>query len=219
MNAAVRSFFFAVAAAVALAISRLLEGAELQRGLLGVIAAVVGVASATVVEFLLLRFPLRFRLLRRLVDRRAAFEGTWLINVSGQPERPLALATIEYNASADDYNYHGVAFDESYQVQAAWHSIRMVIDLEQNQIAHIGEGTTVGPTSETVRNFGLLNFERDRDGRYTRGYAFFVDFGAEPIKRFYTLERVPGRPRVATHDDVRQLLKDKIKPTPGSGVV
>jgi hypothetical protein len=123
---------------------------------------------------------------------------------------------IEYNTTADDYNYHGVAFDDSLKVQASWQSLRVVIDLEQNQVAHIGEGTIVGPASETVRNFGLLSFERDQRGVYARGYAFFVDFGSTPIKHFYTLERVTGPPDLSTHDDVRQFLASRLSrnPTP-----
>ncbi|MEU8633232.1 hypothetical protein AB0C38_13750 [Amycolatopsis sp. NPDC048633] len=206
MSIAVRSFFFAIAAAAALGVSRLLQSPTLRDGPLVVISAVLGVLLAAVVERVVLRLPLRFKKLRRLVDRRAAFEGIWLIDVQDQPERPVALAVIEYNPINDDYNYHGVAFDPSYQVRATWQSSKTLIDLDHNQLAHIGEGTLVGDPAETVRNFGLLSFDRNHKGKYTRGYAFFVDFGSVPIKRFYTMERILDSPTLSSHDDVRQYL-------------
>jgi hypothetical protein len=206
VSTAARSFFFAIAAAAALALSYFLESPALSGGPLVVISAVLGVVVAAVVEWLTLRLPLRFGPLRRIIDGRAAFEGVWIIEVHDQPERSLALAVVEYNEASDNYNYHGVAFDDDYQVRATWHSQRVVIDVERNQLIHIGEGTIFGSPSETVRNFGLLSFERGQKGAYTRGYAFFVDFGSSPIKRSYTLERVAGSPVLSTHDEVRQFL-------------
>ncbi len=206
MSSAIRSFFFAVAAAAALALSRVLESPALKGLPLIVISAVLGVVTAAIVEWLVLKLPLRVKRLRALVDPRAALEGVWVIEVHDQPERSLALAVVEYNKASDDYNYHGVAFDQAYEVAATWHSLKVVIDIDNNQLAHIGEGTIVGTSSETVRNFGLLSFERDQRGAYTRGYAFFVDFGSSPLKRSYILERVMGSPILSTHDDVRQFL-------------
>jgi hypothetical protein len=60
MSTAVRSFFFAVAAAVALALSRLLENPSLDGGTLAVLAAILGVVAAAVVEWAVLKLPLRF---------------------------------------------------------------------------------------------------------------------------------------------------------------
>lgn len=208
MTPAARSFVFTVAAAAALGFSRLLESRTLKGGLLAIVASILGVITALGVEWLMFKLPLRFHRLRRLLDRRSALEGLWLIEVPEQRERPFALAQIEYDMSSGDYTYSGIAVDESYNIAATWQSHTVAIDMSKNQLLHLGEGTVVGDIVTSVRNLGLLHFQRDLSGSYARGYAFFVDFGTDPLKHFYTLERVTDAPPLSSQEDVRSFLRD-----------
>ena len=77
------------------------------------ISAIGAVLFAAATEWLSTELPLRWSWSRRLVDPRAKFEGHWLIHVPEQAERPLALASLQYNRHSGSYLYRGTAFDEN----------------------------------------------------------------------------------------------------------
>jgi hypothetical protein len=211
-----RSFFFAVAAAVATQTNEYLKNQHFGNSISLVISAIAGVILARGVEWLTLELPMNVRILRRIIDPKAQFEGNWLIHVEDDPEKPLCVATIEYNTNTSNYDYHGVAFDKQGNTKATWHSEELYINLDKSQVIHIGEGKLFGNVTEIVKNFGMLDFEKNVKGSFTRGYAFFVDFGTVPVKRYYFLDRIDSlsfsssirKSKFATHEDMRVLVNE-----------
>jgi hypothetical protein len=113
------------------------------------LAVAVAAAAAIVIEYALAVAPKRSRLLRRLLDRRAVFEGVWFQHVKEVFSKgglsslnTFAIFTVSY--SNEKYAVEGRAYDPSGQELARWRSSEPVhFSSDDHSMTYLWSGTYV----------------------------------------------------------------------------
>lgn len=216
MQEAIRLVLSALGAALAARTFVQLTSTGMQEWAALVIAAVSGVLVPRIAQAVLLELPMRITLLRRLIDRRARFEGTWIEHMPTQPESPFAISKIEYDPELDSYTYGGEAFSADGEVRASWGSSRLNFDKGKREVWFISDGQFRDSGAETIKSFGTITFRSCIQGRPIFAHGFFIDLGMLLAKHHTTLElltkerihQLTGATRdpLKTPTDIRNLL-------------
>lgn len=216
MSKTLLAFQSAVAAAVAVRTNQyLLTVAKLDPLISILLAGVASIVVAQIVDGLFVMLPKRSRRIRRLLDPRAKFEGTWIIT-DEVLSRPYSYATIEYNPTASTYTYYGTAFDLEGQPRATWKSSELIFEHALNEIRFFADSQLADSEGEMLKSWGCINFEKESFGdNFTRGKGFFVDFGTKFLKSHFYLDRLSKadverfikKKKVRSHDEMAELIR------------
>lgn len=174
----------AVGSTVAVEINKILLAAGLAKGQALLVSSVTAATFYAVCVFLIIDLPLRLRFCRRILDRRAKYEGFYVETFSELGARPVGVARITYNPESKSYSYWGRAFDLEGNLKATWRALDMHIDVGDGIARYFFEATIIGNNPQSVRGYGVIEFNI--------GSGFFVDSGsglAEWHHNIYRLNR------------------------------
>jgi len=201
---------------VLLAILCVEEARKQELSLVLALILAVGVAAllASVLNVVLLEWPIRWRWVRKLIEPAAAFEGHWIIWVKQLADSPYSYGRFRYDAYATSYVFEGYSFANDYAFKGYWRTNTVVVDLRNERIWYVYEAGFEQQKAQ-VSGYGWIRFTRTDSGQVSNGIGFFVDFGEKsPRSSRQYLERInpstgicSDLEDVAGIQDARRLVK------------
>lgn len=93
------------------------------------------------VEMALTQGPKRWRWLRRWLDPRAEFEGTWVQEVEKGPKgNEVGVFSVDYEPEGDTFSVQGRAYSGAGEQWAKWRSTQMFIQAGQRKATYLWDG-------------------------------------------------------------------------------
>lgn len=178
-------------------------------------AAVIAAVFHEVAKGILLELPLRISRLRPILKPESRVEGYWMSRVIDYQERPYSFITIEYNVYAKKYIYSGSNFDINGNIGGSWKSTQVEIDIENEKMWFLYEAKVHDKTAETPQGYGVIDFEKDGNGKYTRAKGLFIDAGVRFIKSNFFMnrlntsdfEKLINKKTIQTNEDMSALIR------------
>lgn len=167
-----------------------------------IIAGIIALMLILVVEFLLLRLPLRFYWFRKQYYPIAKFEGCWIqsLNIT---ERPHSISWVKYNDDSRSYSYYGFAFDKNGEPVAHWTADSLVYNSEHGFYFHGTGYLQQAESLNPVENWGYIRFypaNVKHDNNFLFGSGFSFDIGDKASKSSVELYKVGD-------DKINELIK------------
>lgn len=178
------------------------------------LALLISVAVSTIthklLEFTLLSLPLRYRWLRHRLDPVSRIEGYWYEEVD-IPENPYSYACIEYDVESGTYNYYGLNYDKTFNLNALFRSTSVEVESKSNVLNFRFQANVKKKDQTKLSGYGRLNFYKDGTENFIRGDGSFidVDVGRQPKERNLLLIRIPNVV-VRAKIDTKKLSKDQL---------
>lgn len=154
----------------------------------------IAAVASIVIEYGLRKAPRRSAFLRRRLDARSVFEGTWIQDVKdvasdSDEQSPNSFAVFVVTYSGGAYKVDGTAYDPAGVEHARWWST------EQTQFAEDGMsmtylwGGTVMSRNSTRKDIARTGFARLKLDTNSSGTGQ-VDHVAERVSLVFNIERV-----------------------------
>ena len=158
-----------------------------------VISACVGIVVTKIGEYILLELPLRFGLLRRFLDSRAALEGKWLERIPALPGNPYTLLTISYNPESGNYSIYGRNYDIHGNEIRTFDSQHVSISPSLNQIIYTYTAHQSLEEQSDAAGICCMDFRRGNSGNYEGGDGFFFNRDLHATKFAFSFQRISSR--------------------------
>jgi len=174
MQRVVRPITVALASALVLRLAAFLEAKNLGPELTLLVSVVFAMLFFRTVEYSLLEFPLRFKLLRRCLDPIYSIEGYWYERVTAS-DHPHSYACIEFDPRTNRFYYGGQNFTNDLALNATFMSETIEVRRDSKQIAFSFRADVHRPSRTSVRGYATINFHSDGKRAFTRGDGSFVE--------------------------------------------
>ncbi len=100
-----------IVSVIAIAFSDYFEAHKIEKYVATIIAGIIAVCFSLVVDEFLIGAKKHFLFLRKILDKRARFEGDWFVFQDEGSRMPYGAISIDYNIETDGYVYKGAAYD------------------------------------------------------------------------------------------------------------
>ncbi len=169
------------------------------------IVILTGVASIVINEVILYFFdklPKRFAWSRKLIDKKATYEGFYLEIKNVDDIRTYAIVCLMYNNQAKDYQISGTAVEQNGRISINWKSNFVKIDTSARQIIYAQTGhltdTSQGRIFDGVT---YMNFNHFLKGKLMSGLGHYID--TLPAKSDFLFFKISKK-------DCKELLGKKV---------
>ncbi len=215
MRKSIDAALLLLASTIAIELNRRLLAAGFDVWLSLLVSVAVSVGLYKVLEYGLLEFPVRYQSLRQLIKPESRMEGNWISRPINIRERPYSYITIDYNPYSKEYIYSGLTCQLDGTIGGSWKSTSVKIKLEYDRLWYIYAARMHDEKAESTEGYGVVNFEKDGSGKYTRATGFFGDVGSIVAKSSFfmnrleeaDLERYIGKKSIQTHEDLAVLIR------------
>lgn len=154
---------------------------------------------------------------RKILDKRARFEGDWFVQTEPGSRMPYGAVSIDYNSDTDVYTYSGAAYDSQGKLASEWSCEDIQFDLPHGKIQFICRTSIKGDAGTPHQSYGWICFKKiplRRRMRYFSGDGYFTVIDKPELKGEFNLERldpryvrkVLGRPHIANRDDMAKIV-------------
>lgn len=191
MKNALSIFAVAIGSAMAAKLNTVLADGGLDQYMALFTAVVASTASATLLKFALTDLPMCFQWSRKILDKRATFEGFWIQQLP-LADTPVSIGVIEFDTTSQSYSFKGWAFDTSFKLFASWTSSKLDFDLAKGEITYSFEAQMT-MNNETIHGYGKLEFALAGKRWPQFGTGYFLDSGTNVRKVIYDLHRLSRR--------------------------
>ncbi|HEX7757686.1 MAG TPA: hypothetical protein VF421_20215 [Niabella sp.] len=179
-----------------------------------IVVIFTGVSSIVVNEVILFLFnklPKRFAWSRKLVDKKAAYEGFYLEIKNVNNIRTYAVVCLNYCVQTDDYQLSGTAVEQDGRISINWKSNFVKIDTATQQIIYSQTGhfthTSDGKIFDGVT---YMNFNYFLNKNLMAGIGHYID--TIPAKSDFLFFKISKK-------DCKELLnKDTIEKISDYGI-
>jgi hypothetical protein len=212
----VKGIIPAITALVALKLTGYFQALNVPRHIAIIAAACVAAVVALIAHELIGSAKKNSRFVRKLLDRRARFEGDWFIETDPGSRMPYGAISIDYNADGDVYTYSGAAYDSEGREASEWTCDDVQFNLASSRIKMICRSTIKGLAGEycAYANISFKKVHLRRRMRFMRGTGYFIviekpemqgGFSVERIDRRF-VKRALGVREIATKDDMAKVV-------------
>lgn len=190
MKKYVRPIAIAVCYSIAIKLNNLLLDKKLEDSIAIILSAIAAVVIEQILEILFIELPLHFGWMRRSIEEKAKFEGTWVFNLQDFQNRPNSVVSLIYSPNENTLHISGNGCCDTGEIGSKWNSTHVITDVAKRVIIYAYEGRTLDGTDNILSGFGFMKFDKNDDGTVTRGNGFFVDTGPKFSKCNYLFDRV-----------------------------
>ncbi|MDD5773107.1 MAG: hypothetical protein PHX78_06535 [bacterium] len=114
-------------------------------------------------------------------------EGTWIISMTNNQERPISICKIYF--SHRDYVYKGYGINADGTIGAEWTSRDIHYDEEKEEMSFTSDATIL-KDGKRIRNYGYIKFYKNANGNVEYGNGYFVDMADILTQTHMTLVRI-----------------------------
>lgn len=174
----------------------------------------IAAVASVIIEYGLKKAPRRSAFLRRRLDARSAFEGTWIQDVKdvasdSDEQRPNSFAVFVVTYADGAYKVDGTAYDPAGKEHARWWSTEQTQFTEDGMSMTYLWGGTVMSRNSTRKDIARTGFARLTLDTSDSGTGK-VDHVAERVSLVFNIQRVtPERIRRWKASAAPASLKDR----------
>ena len=177
------------------------------------LAAIVALIFDEIVD----GFRKNVRFFRKILDKRARFEGDWFVQAEPGSRMPYGAVAIDYNPDSDVYTYSGAAYDSQGKLASEWSCEDVQFDLPHAKIQFICRTSIKGDVGTPHQSYGWICFKKiplRRRMRYFCGDGYFTvidkpemkgEFNLERLDRRY-VQKILGRSDIGTREDMAKIV-------------
>jgi hypothetical protein len=203
---------------IAIALSDYLESFKVPTLVAVIIAGIVAVCFSLVVDEFLIGAKKHSLFLRKILDKRARFEGDWFVFQDEGSRMPYGAVSIDYNIETDGYTYKGAAYTASGDTGSEWFCDNLQFEIANSRVRFIAQTIVKGEAGAEHVSYGWISFIKvhgRRRMRYARGNGFFQIIGKPEMKGEFRVERldpcfiekVLGVPHISTTEDNTKVVQ------------
>ncbi len=134
-------------------------------------------------------FPKMFFSSRKIVDKRAKYEGFYLEIKFVKSKRSYAIVRISYNFSSDEYNLSGTSFESDGTIGINWKSNFVQIDTTNKRIIYAQTGhLTHTSNGKIFDGVTYMNFNNFSNNEPVAGIGHYVD--TIPAKSDFDFQKI-----------------------------
>lgn len=152
-------------------------------------SALTSVVIYNIMLLMFRTFPKLFFLTRKIVDKRANYEGFYLEVKFVDDKRSYAIVRISYNFANDDYHLSGTSYESDGTIGINWKSNFVKIDTNNKKIIYAQTGhlthTSDGKIFDGVTYMNFNNFSKNEP---VAGIGHYVD--TIPAKSDFDFQKI-----------------------------
>ena len=149
-----------IASAIAIKGSAYLEKLNTPKILAVFIAVCVAASFAVIADEVLIGAKKYFLFIRKIMDKRARFEGDWFVSQDEGSRMPYGAISIDYNAETDGYVYNGQSYDNAGKIASEWACDRLQFDIPNSRVRFIAQTIVKGESGAEHVAYGWISFRR-----------------------------------------------------------
>src|ERR1039458_378293 len=175
----------AIATLIAFKTSTYLQSLHMPRHEAILIAAIIGAFVAVTIDEIINYAKDKSLILRKILDKRARFEGDWFAETDPGSRMPYGAVSIDYNDENDEYMYSGAAYNDQGALASEWSCESLQFDIPNAKIRFVCTTSIKGDSGAQNESYGWLSFKKvhlRRRMRYSRGNGFFTVIGKPEFK-------------------------------------
>ena len=147
-----------IASAIAIKGSAYLEKLNTPKILAVFIAVCVAASFAVIADEVLIGAKKYFLFIRKIMDKRARFEGDWFVSQDEGSRMPYGAISIDYNAETDGYVYNGQSYDNAGKIASEWACDRLQFDIPNSRVRFIAQTIVKGESGAEHVAYGWISF-------------------------------------------------------------
>ncbi len=157
-----------IASAIAIKGSAYLEKLNTPKILAVFIAVCVAASFAVIADEVLIGAKKYFLFIRKIMDKRARFEGDWFVSQDEGSRMPYGAISIDYNAETDGYVYNGQSYDNAGKIASEWACDRLQFDIPNSRVRFIAQTIVKGESGAEHVAYGWISFRSVFESMPTR---------------------------------------------------
>lgn len=182
-----------------------------------IVAAILAAVVALFLEEVINSAKKHSLIVRKILDKRARFEGDWFVETEPGSRMPFGVVSIDYNAETDCFSYSGAAYTQDGKLASEWSCEALQFDIPHSRIRFVCRTSMKGDNGAQHESYGWMAFKRShlrRRLRYMRGDGFFTVIGKPELKGEFSMERldpkfvknVLGKHDIDSKDDMARVV-------------